>query len=133
MLQRSTSTHSFGQAAFVVSTTDCSAIMLTVHITLVRLPIMTHGIIGIGHSMTHGTGIFHGTGALAGVASTGVILGAIILIGILTTTIHATTGRMLITTTTITSTMEDIFMGIISTDCQTMSTTEILQAVLSQA
>lgn len=132
MLQRSTSTHSFGQAAFVVSTTDCSAIMPTI-LTIMDLLIMIHIIIGIGHSMTHGTGIFHGTGALAGVASTGVILGAIILIGILTTTIHATTGRMLITTTTITSTMEDIFMDIISTDCQTVSTTEILQAVLSQA
>ena len=133
MSQRSTLIRSIGQAASTVSTTGCSAIMLTVHITLVRLPIMTHGIIGTGHSMTHGTGICLGVGVGAGVASTGVIHGATTLGGILTTMHHATTGRMLIITTTTISTMEDIFMGIISTDCQTVSTTEILQAVLSQA
>ena len=126
MSLRSTSIRSIGQAASTVSTTGYSAIMLTVHITLVRLPIMTHGIIGTGHSMTHGTGICRGAGVGAGVASTGVIHGATILGGILTTMLHATTGRMLITTTTI-STMEDIIVDIISTDCLT-GTTDIWQA-----
>lgn len=126
MSLRSTSIRSIGQAASTVSTTGCSAIMLTVHITLVRLPIMIHGIIGTGHSMTHGTGICLGVGVGAGVASTGVIHGATTLGGILTTMLHATTGRMLITTTTI-STMEDIIVDIISTDCLT-GTTDIWQA-----
>ena len=126
MSLRSTSIRSIGQAASTVSTTGCSAIMPTVHITLVRLPIMTHGIIGTGHSMTHGTGICLGAGVGAGVASTGVIHGATTLGGILTTMLRATTGRMLITTTTI-STMEDIIVDIISTDCLT-GTTDIWQA-----
>ena len=126
MSLRSTSIRSIGQAASTVSTTGCSAIMLTVHITLVRLPIMTHGIIGTGHSMTHGTGICLGAGVGAGVASTGVILGATTLGGILTIMLRATTGLMLITTTTI-STMEDIIVDIISTDCLT-GTTDIWQA-----
>ena len=127
MSLRSTSIRSIGQAASTVSTTGCSAIMPTVHITLVRLPIMTHGIIGTGHSTTHGTGICLGAGVGAGGASTGVILGATILGGILTTMLHATTGRMLITTTTTISTMEDIIVDIISTDCLT-GTTDIWQA-----
>ena len=126
MSLRSTSIRSIGQAASTVSTTGCSAIMLTVLITLVQQLIMIHGIIGTGHSMTHGTGICLGAGVGAGVASTGVIHGATTLGGILTTMLHATTGRMLITTTTI-STMEDIIVDIISTDCLT-GTTDIWQA-----
>ena len=125
MSQRSTLIRSIGQAASIVSTTGCSAIMLTVLITLVQQLIMIHGIIGTGHSMTHGTGTCLGAGA--GGASTGVILGATILGGILTTMLHVTTGRMLITTTTTISTMEDIIVDIISTDCLT-GTTDIWQA-----
>ena len=126
MSLRSTSIRSIGQAASTVSTTGCSAIMLTVLITLVQQLIMIHGIIGTGHSMIHGTGICLGAVVGDGVASTGVIHGATTLGGILTTMLHATTGRMLITTTTI-STMEDIIVDIISTDCLT-GTTDIWQA-----